>query len=135
MKDINYFSILCFVWALIGIVSRILMIYLGDRWGKWELDKVYSKRKPKWIYVVGALSLIMIGFTWYEVIVSGIQFSWIIALLVSLTLIKVYTLIFDYQRFREFAKEILNNKKKLINLNIGVITFSVVFILMGIFLY
>lgn len=95
MKEINYFSILCFVWAFVGILSRILIIFLGDKWTKWELDKAYSQKKPKWIYAVAILSLAIIGFTWYQVIVSGVQFSWIIAVLLSLTLIKVYTIIFN----------------------------------------
>lgn len=135
MKEINYFSILCFVWAFVGILSRILIIFLGDKWTKWELDKAYSQKKPKWIYAVAILSLAIIGFTWYQVIVSGVQFSWIIAVLLSLTLIKVYTIIFNYQRFREFVKYILNDRKKLSQLNIAVTILSIVFILMGIFLY
>jgi len=43
MGSQNYFSILCFAWALIGIGSRFIMIYLGQRWNKWELQKVYSE--------------------------------------------------------------------------------------------
>jgi dolichol kinase len=135
MRDINYFSFLCFVWAAVGIASRLLMIHLGDRWSKWELEKAYSQKKPKWIYTVGMLSLIIVGFTWYKVVVSQVRYSWIIALLVSLTLIKVFTLIFNYQQFRELAEEILHDRKKLTQLNIGVIIFSIIFILIGIFLY
>lgn len=135
MKGINYFSILCFAWAFIGIISRILMACFGDRWNQWEIDKAYSQKKPKWIFIIGIISLIIVGFTWYKVIVSGIRFSWIITVLVSLTLIKVFTLIFDYKKFREFAKDVLNNRKKLLQLNIGVIIFSIVFIVMGIYLY
>ncbi len=135
MKGINYFSILCFVWAFVGILSRILIVFLGDKWTKWELDKAYSQKKPKWIYAVAILSLAIIGFTWYQVIVSGVQFSWIIAALLSLTLIKVYTIILNYERFREFAKYILNDRKKLRQLKIIVTILSIIFILMGIFLY
>ena len=135
MNNLSYFSILCFVWAIVGIGSRLLMVYFGKRWNKWELEKAYSEEKPRWIYLIASVSLIIVAFTWYKVITTNIMYSWIIALLISLTLIKVFTLIFNYHRFREFVGNILNDKKKLAQLNVSVLLFSIVFILMGIYLY
>ncbi len=135
MGDLNYFSILCFVWALIGIGSRFVMIHLGQRWNKWELEKVYSEEKRTWIYFAGVAATFLVGYTWFKVFTTDIRLGWIIALLISLTLIKVSTLVFNYKKFRQFAKTVLNNKQKLMQLNIGVVIFSVIFILMGIYLY
>ncbi len=135
MGDLNYFSILCFVWAAIGIGSRFLMISLGKKWNEWELGKAYSEKKPKWIYFLGILCLAIVGFTWYQVFTLGVKYSWIIASLVTVTLVKVFNLLFNYDNFREFAKSVLNDKKKLIQLNVGVFFISAVFILLGIFLY
>ena len=135
MGDLNYFSILCFSWALIGIGSRLIMIYIGQRWNKWELEKVYSEEKPAWIYFAGVAAFFLVGYTWFKVFTTDIRFSWIIALLITLTLIKISTLIFNYNKFREFAKTVLNDKQKLMKLNIGVVIFSVIFILLGIYLY
>ncbi|MBS4538922.1 hypothetical protein GOQ27_10625 [Clostridium sp. D2Q-11] len=135
MEDLNYFSTLCFAWAFVGIGSRILMIRYGKKWIDWELDKAYAKEKPKWIYIVSVISLIIVGYTWYQVFNMDIKYSWIIAILVSLTLIKIFNLIFNYDKFREFVDSTLNNKRKFKQLNISVFIFSIIFILMGIFLY
>ena len=135
MNTFNYFNILCFGWAAVGIVSRFLIVFLGDKWNKWELNNAYSKQKPKWIYLVGTFALLLVIYTWYQVLTTNIEHSWIIAVLVSLTLIKVTALLFKYEKFRKFAKDILNSKQKLKQLNISVFTFSLVCILMGLFLY
>jgi hypothetical protein len=136
MGALNYFSILCFAWALMGIGSRFIMIYLGQRWNKWELEKVYSEEKPAWIYSAGVAAFILVGYTWFKVFTTDdIRLSWIIALLITLTLIKISILIFHYNKFRIFAKTVLNDKQKLTKLNIGVVIFSVIFILLGVYLY
>lgn len=135
MFTFNYFSILCFIWAFIGITSRFLIVYLGERWNKWELNNAYSKEKPKWIYIISLISVFLVIYTWYQVFITEVRYSWVIATLISLTLIKVSALIFNYDKFRAFAIEVLNNKSKLQQLNIGVLFFSIICIGMGLFLY
>ncbi len=135
MRNWNYFQILCFFWAFVGIASRIVMIFLGKKWVRWELESAYGKEKPVWLYAAGAFAVIIIGYSWFMVFTTEIKYSWIITALVSLTIIKVYMLIFQYDKFRKFAVNILNDKKKMLQLNILVILFSLVFISMGVFLY
>lgn len=135
MEDLNYFSILCFAWALIGLGSRFVMIHFGQRWNLWELEKVYSEKKRTWIYFTGVGASFLVVYTWFKVFTTDIRFGWIIASLSTLTLIKVATLVFNYKKFRQFANIVLNDKQKFILLNIGVVIFSVIFILMGIYLY
>ncbi len=115
--------------------NKILNGFLGGKWNKWELEKAYSESKPKWIYFLGIFSLSIVGFTWYEVFNLEIKHSWIMAVLVTITLIKVFNLVFNYNKFREFVKSVLNDKKKLTQLNVGVLAISIVFIIMGVFLY
>lgn len=43
MVELNYFSILCFLWAIVGIVTRILMVSLGKQWNDWEMEKAYRE--------------------------------------------------------------------------------------------
>ncbi len=132
---INYFSLLCFGWAIVGITTRILMVVFGDKWNKWEMEHAYTKKKPAWIYVVGGLGLALVIFTWYQVFNLDVKYSWIIGVLISLSLIKISALLFNYNKFREFASETLNNPRKKRKLNISVFLMSVVFILLGIYLY
>ncbi len=111
------------------------MIRLGHKWNEWELEKIYSEEKRIWVYFAGVAAAFLVGLTWFKVFTTDIRLGWIIALLISLMLIKIFTLLFHYEKFRQFAKAMLNDKHKLMQLNVGVIVFSVIFILMGLFLY
>lgn len=131
----NYFSILCFIWALIGIGSRIIMGVMGEKWKNWELNSAYALEKPKILNVIGAAGYLTVIFTWYRVFFSNIRYSWIIAVFVSLTVIKITSFLFHYKAFRRMVSEFLYDKKKMFCLNFGVIIYSCILILMGVFLY
>lgn len=135
MLNINYFQFVCFLWAAIGIVSRIAMFAMGEKWAKWELESAYKSKKPKWIYAVAIGGYGLIGFTWYKFFTTDIKVSWIVALLITLTVIKISTLLFNYDAFRKFAIETLKDKTKMFKLNIVVILFSITLVLMGVYLY
>ncbi len=131
----NYFGVICFVWALIGIGSRIIMALMGEKWNEWELNSAYASEKPKILNIVGAAGYLIVILTWYMVIVSDVEYSWIIAVLISATVIKISTVLFNYKVFRKFVSKMLNDKKKMFQLNLGVLIYSVILIFMGIFLY
>ncbi len=131
----NYFSIICFVWAAIGILSRIGMAVMGERWNKWEMENAYKKEKPKMLNVVGVFGYILVIVTWVLVFTMDVKLSWIIAALMTLTVVKVSAMLFNYEAFRTFVDNTLNDKKKMIYLNIAVIVLAIALILMGLFLY
>jgi len=131
----NYFSYLCFFWALVGLISRFFIVRYGKKWNKWELDKAYTKKKPGWVYFLGFFGILLVVFSWYKVFTTNVKYSWIIALLISLTLIKVFNLIFNYNKFRQFVVKTLKNTKRWLLINIAIIIFSIILLLMGLFLY
>jgi len=133
--NINYFEGLCFFWAGIGFGSRILMGLLGERWNKWETEHAYAENRPIWIYIVTVLGFILVAFTWLQVVRSPIRYDWIIAVLVTFTLVKLSALLIAYDQFRSFVKTILTDSKKFRRLNIGVIVFSLITTIMGVWLY
>ncbi len=135
MSGVIYFKAICFIWALIGIGSRIAMGIMGEKWKAWELDKVYMKKKPKFINFFGFLGYLIVIFTWYQVVVTDVKYSWIIAIIMSATLIKISAILFNYDAFRAFGSALLNDKKRMFKLNVGVLIFSIVLILMGLFVY
>lgn len=131
----NYFKLLCFIWAAIGLVSRIIMGMMGPKWKDWELGHAYKDKKPPVINLIAITGYMVVLFTWYRVLTDKIPFSWIIALLLSSIVIKVSTLLFRYEAFRAFAVKTLNDSKKMRQLNISVLIFSLTLVLMGIYLY
>jgi hypothetical protein len=131
----NYFAGLCFFWAAIGIGSRIAMAVMGPRWREWELNSAYTADKPRWLYAVGAVGIALLVVTWALVFTTDVPHSWIIAVLVSLTGVKLYFILFDYDSFRAFVSRTLADSGKMMQLNVGVLVFSVALIAMGVWLY
>ncbi|MGM0396110.1 MAG: hypothetical protein ACQEP4_03555 [Bacillota bacterium] len=111
------------------------MISLGDKWNKWEMDHAYSENKPFWINIVAALGIAVVVFTWIQVFRLDVDYSWIIAVITTLSLIKISVLLFNYEKFREFASKTLNDKSKRLRLNLSVFVASLIFIALGLFLY
>ena len=108
---------------------------MGEKWKEWELNSAYKAKRPIAISFLLAIGISVVIYTWVQVILTDVPLSWIIALLVSMVVIKIGTLIFNYDGFRKFAAETLNSKKKMMTLNAGVILYSLALVLIGLFLY
>lgn len=133
--EFNFFSITAIAYGIFAIATRVLMKLYGEKWNTWELDQAYTVKKPKWVYFVALFSLLFIIYTWYMVWQTDVSYSWVLAVLLSITLIKISQLVFNYDKFREFASSTLPNKEKMARLNIMVIGFALIVIGLGIFLY
>ncbi|MCA1803569.1 MAG: hypothetical protein LC662_14060, partial [Rhodothermaceae bacterium] len=107
------------------------MVIFKDKWNRWELNRAYTQEKPAWIYILAACSALFITYTWYRVWTDDVDYGWILAALLSITLIKMSQLIFNYDSFRMFVKTALQDKSKMLVINTGVIIFSIVLIYLG----
>lgn len=130
-----FFKIVCFIWAAIGIVSRIAMAIMKEKWAIWEENSAYKAERPAWVVVVSAFGFCMIVAAWLVYILVGVPYGWVLATLITLTAAKISTLLFDYSKFREILKKTLASKRRMMRLNVSVIILSVGLIVLGIFLY
>jgi len=133
--EITYFRVLCFFWAGLGIISRIFMGIMGQRWNQWEMNRAYAPQKPLWVNPAAGLGLVLVVYTWYRVFTGSTPYSWVVAVLVSLTLIKLKALIFDYGRFRRFVGQTLEDSRRKRLLDAGVLIFSAALIVLGLLVY
>ncbi len=129
--ELNYFAVVCFAWALIGIATRLIIIKAGRRWNEWEEHEVYVEKQPVWLFVVAFLAVLLVGFTWYMVFVSEVRASWVIATLLTLILIKVSAQILDYRKFRAYVKKVMNDPALFRKINIGVAAYSLLLVALG----
>jgi hypothetical protein len=123
------------VWAAIGILSRVAMAVMKEKWAVWEENSAYKAQRPAWVVVVSVLGYGMIAATWLVYILAGVPYGWVLAVLITLTAVKISSLMFNYGKFRAFLKETLANKQKMMRLNVSVIILSAGLIALGIFLY
>ena len=129
----NYFSVVCFAWAAVGLVTRLLIVCLGDRWKRWERTAAYTVRQPRWLYAADLLAVAFVAFTWYQAAVSGVRNGWIAALLLTLVLVKALFQLYRYDEFRRFAQTVLADRALFGRLNLAVAAFSLLLIGLGIY--
>ncbi|HKL76212.1 MAG TPA: hypothetical protein VJ881_09115 [Halanaerobiales bacterium] len=132
----NYFKIFSIVWGVIMIGLRLLIHIIPEKWSDFELNKAYSEKKPKWIWAVSILAIFLVATTWYKEITTEVDLSMILTILVTLTLIKVSQIIFNYNSFRKFVKKALVEDRRIIaKINIASTILGIILILLGIFVY
>lgn len=132
----NYFQILSYVFGAILILTRPAIQFFPRYWNKFELEKAYTEKQPAWVWVVGLIGLLLVAFTWYKHFTAGVPYSLVITILLSLTLIKMSQVLFNYKQFRIFVARVLEKDRKtlaLINLFALLLGISSLFI--GLFLY
>ncbi len=118
------------------ILTRFLIELFPKRWKEFELNSAYTEEKPKWIWYVAIVGLIVIIFTWYMHFTTDVPYSIVITLIVSLTVIKTSQVLFNYEKFRAFVVKLFTeDRKTLTKLNIVILILGIAVFSLGLFLY
>ena len=132
----NYFQVLSVVFGLILILTRPAIQFFPKQWNAFELNTVYTEKQPRWVWFLGALGLALVIYTWYMHLTLGIPYSLIVTLILTLTLVKMSQVLFNYQQFRAFARRVLEkDRKTLTMINIFALVLGLALLLMGFLLY
>lgn len=132
----NYFQIASITLGIFIIVVRSLMHIIPNKWNTFELEYMYKRKRPRWVFVAGFISIIIVGYTWYQEFITDIPYSLFFTILISLTMIKTSQVLFNYERFRSFAENALTkNRKVLIRINITTTILGLLLIVLGILVY
>ncbi len=132
----SYFQVLSLIFGAILILTRPVIQFFPKRWNDFELNTAYTEKQPRWVWVVGSLGLLLVGFTWYKHFTAGVPYSLVIALLLTLTLLKTSQVLFNYKQFRDFAVRVLTRDRKILAaINIVALILGLAALAMGILLY
>lgn len=132
----NYFKMLSLIFGALLILTRLLIHLFPKQWNLFELNKAYTEKQPKWVWIVALVGLIILAVTWYMHLSQDVPYSLIITLFLSLTLIKTSQVLFNYQKFRAFVIRVLTKDRHvLVRINVLVFILGIILILMGVFLY
>jgi len=132
----NYFEGLSIGFGLVMILTRPLIHLFPQRWADFEMDRVYTRRQPIWVWLAGGFGLGLVAFTWYRHFTHGVPYSIVVTLIISLTLVKLSQVLFNYQQFRAFAERVLKRERTTMNLiSIATALLGLVLVSMGIWLY
>jgi len=132
----NYFQVLSIVFGLILILTRPAIQFFPKQWNAFELNTAYTEKQPRWVWYVGLFGLILVIFTWYMHFTAGIPYSIVITLMLTLTLVKMSQVLFNYKQFRAFAVRVLERDRKTLTLiNIFALFLGLASLIMGLMLY
>lgn len=132
----SFFAAFSIVWGTIMIGLRLFMHLIPKAWSEFELNQVYTEKKPRWVWGLGLLSILIVALTWYKEITTDVPYSLFLTILVSLTLIKIFQLVFNYTHFREFVKRALVEDRKILRkINLATTIIGTILIFLGIFIF
>lgn len=131
----NYFQILGIIFGIAAMLKPFYMHLIPWDENKF-IKKAYKKKRPKWIIPVAILGIILVLFTWYMELTTKIEFSIIITLLFSLTMVKALMLLFDYEKFQKWVSGMVNHKegKKIVIVDVFVGLFGLILLLISLIL-
>lgn len=127
----NYFKVLAFVFGGIMVAAAPLLFLLRETW-----PKLFPEKRPAHVLLAVAVLLPLCAFTWYKYAVMDVEYSLVMAILISLSALKPVVRTFAYPRARKnvlalFAK----GPKVLAALSAVVAAFGAGLICLGIYVY
>ena len=133
---INYFQGLSIVFGLVLILTRPAIQFFPKQWNAFELNTAYTEKQPRWVWIIGLFGIGLVAFTWYQHFTTGVPYSIVITVIISLTLIKMSQVLFNYKQFRAFVIRVLEKDRKTLGLiNLVAFFLGVGCLLLGFFLY
>lgn len=101
------------------ILRLPLMHLFPAAWNRFELSIAYTQERRSWVWAVAAASAGIVGYTWYQYVITDTRYSMVLVILVTVTLVKLSQLLFNYSRFRGFAEQLLaQDRRKVLVINV-----------------
>jgi len=75
------------------------------------IARAYGEKRPLWVIPVFIITLGLVGYTWYMQFTTSVPYSIIVTVFVSLALLKVLFIVFDYPRFKKKVDATLAKEK------------------------
>jgi hypothetical protein len=133
----NYFRVVAVIWGLAALLTKpVLFNLLGDHWRGYLKSTAYKQgQRPAWIIPTAVFSFVLIGYTWYLVYLDAIKYDWVLALLMTTSLVKIITLLFDYPKFQGWVSDLLSDPAKEKKMILQVTIAGIVLIVLGFTVY
>ena len=132
----NYFKMLGLVFGLAALLKPVYMHLIPWDENKF-IAKAYAKKRPAWLVPVSVCGLLLVVLTWYMHFTAGVPYSIVLTLLFSLTTLKAFTLLFNYEQFHKMVVKMLSKDRgrDIVLIDIGAGLFGLVVVLLALFVY
>lgn len=132
----TYFSLLSIIWGILIVTIRSFIHLIPERWKTFELETVYKEKKPSCIPFVTIGGIALVAFTWYKELTTDVDYSLFVTILLTLTLVKIGQLTFNYTNFRRFVyRALVEDRRMIVWINIATTMIGSILILLGLLVY
>jgi vacuolar-type H+-ATPase subunit I/STV1 len=106
-----YFRFLALVFGVLLVTFAPCMFILEKRWRRFVLETLYPPLQPLWIWAAAAVSVFIVVITWYMELTTRVSFSWLLTFFVTLSIPKMYFLLFRYAETRRKLLPFIENER------------------------
>lgn len=130
------FKIISFVLACACILKAIIGLAFHKKFYLWDRKQYASQKLPKDIFIFILYGIGMFFITWYATIFHYERYGWIITLVVTLSSVKLFSILFNWRKTSEkIVKFIDSGGWKLWMLDITIFIIGILFLLLGLYIY
>jgi len=105
-----YFKLVTLIFGVLTISIAPLILFLPGKFKSFLQELLPEERAPwMWLPVFAYMAILIL--TWYMELTSTVNLSWVITLIFSLGLVKIYFLLFRYSCFREMVLSLVDREK------------------------
>ncbi|MBN1333625.1 MAG: hypothetical protein JW971_07650 [Synergistales bacterium] len=123
-----YFKLVALIFGVLTITMAPVIVFMPGKYRYFLRSILLREKIAPWVWLPVFAYGALLVLTWYVELNSSVRLSWVVTLLFSLGLVKVYLILFRYSQYREVILQLME-KEKLFQWGLGSLCY-----VMGIFL-
>ncbi len=131
-----WFKIISFVLAGACFLKAFIGFVFHNKFYEWDRKQYASDKWPKSFFIFITYGLVMFALIWYATIFHYVKYGWILTLIVSISSIKLFSLLFKRDEIApKFVRFIESGGWKLWAVDIFVLFMGFLFLYLGLYIY
>lgn len=132
----SYFAVLSILYGGLMCAKWPVSVAFPNWSERLITQRAYTEEKPRWLVPVALFGVTLIALTWYMHFTSDVSYSIVITLVITLTVVKLGQLMFNYERFHQWADRMVHiDRRTLDAIHITMLVVGGILIALGIFVY
>lgn len=136
MTTWNFFKVISIVYGLAMVFRGPVVNQIPEQWQNSETVEYDSDKPLVWLWLLAAIGIFLMAFTWYKHFTLDIEHSWILGSILTLTIFKLSRRIYNYRCLRiVYYDEHIDDIRRTAILNVVIVLGGATLLYMGLFIY
>jgi len=111
MGGCNFFNVLSVIMGMLMLFQQAMHLVFTSGWRRFVLQWAMPPKRPAWMMPAVAGSGVLIVLTWVMYFVSDVRYSLVLAVFMSVGLIKMHQIVFNYEGLRRLTDAFLGGNR------------------------